>query len=259
MPNLKFGLANLLMQPGALLKNGTGGGAPALIETAPYVMANLLVDDRYTLWKSSALSTTPVNVDFDLGSTQAINAAGMLGFRPIINGGPFVDVYYQTGAYTPGGAWTFLASLSGITLNIRDDGVEFGSVNARSVRFQITPSANGTVFTLGKFFVGALSDTGAKHSPGATYTPMGNRTETPLVGGAVVLTELGDDGAEFRIPWNVAAPSIEGIFLTFQTLPGSRLMLWPDGHFFEVYLKGRQLTQTRNFQNDYDLVLGRMP
>ncbi|HXJ49417.1 MAG TPA: hypothetical protein VNF91_09645, partial [Candidatus Acidoferrum sp.] len=169
MSNLKFGLTNWLMA-GAVLKNGTGGGAPALIETAPYVMANLLYSDRYTLWKTSVLTTpTQYLVDFDLGATRAINCAAAMGFRPQSGGGLFVDVSYQTGAYNPAGSWTFLGSLTGLVVNLRDDAVEFGSVNARSVRFTISPGFANTVFTLGKFFVGTLTDLGAQHSPGAQY------------------------------------------------------------------------------------------
>jgi hypothetical protein len=131
-------------------------------------------------------------------------------------------------------------------------------VSARWWRFIFNVGAS-TQFSIAKLFLGVLADLGGQHSPGATYAPMGNRLETSLPGGAIVLSEQGDDGAEFRIPWQVAAPAVEAAFLSFQTLPGSRLLLWPDGHFYDAYLKGRQLTQTRNFQNDYELILGRMP
>src|SRR4029077_1242984 len=211
MPNLKFGLTNLLTQPGVILKNGTGGGAPALIESAPYVMANLLLGDRWTLWKPPGLAIGSYNVDFDLGGNKAINAAGFHGFRPIGVAGPSIDVSYQTGTYNGAGSWTFLDTMVGARLNLRDDGLECGQVTARSVRFTINIVANGATFTLGKFFVGSLTDMGAKHSPGTTYSPMGNRTETELIGGAIVLAELGDEGAEFRLLWLVASPTVEGI------------------------------------------------
>jgi hypothetical protein len=256
--NLKLGLTNLLMQPGVVLKNGTGGGAPALIETAPYVMANLLFDDRYTLWKTSVLAAATYPVDFDLGSAKSVSAAAAMGYRTALGTGPTIDIQYTNTAY-PAGPWTSTTpnTIANLVLNLRDDALEFGSISARWWRFNVNVGAN-TQFSLAKLFLGVLTDLGGQHSPGAVYTPLGNRSETSLPGGAVVLTELGDDGAEFRIPWKVAAAAVEAAFLTFQTLPGSRLLLWPDSHFYEVYLKGRQLSQARNFQNDYDLVLGRM-
>jgi len=260
MGNLKFGLTNLLTQPGAVLKNGTGGGAPPLIETAPYVMANLLSSDRYTLWRTSTLlASTSYNVDFDLGSNQSINTGAMQGYRPASGAGPFVDVYYQTGTYTPGGTWNFLGSIVNLVFNLRDDYVEFSPVTARSVRFVITVGGSNLVFTLGKFFIGSVTDLLGEHSPGATYAPFSGRLETPLPGGAVVLTEQGDEQGEFTIPWNYAPALVESLFLTLQTLRSTQLMIWPDGHVYEVFLKGRRLVQTRARQasRDYELVFGR--
>ncbi len=260
MPNTKLGLTNYLTSSATALKNGTGSGAPALIETAPYKMSNLLSSDRYTLWKSSILSApTQYFVDFDLGSGKSVGAAAAEGFRAAAGVGPFIDVLYQVSTYTPGGTWLFAGSIPNLAVNLRDDGVEFTPVTARYWRFQLTPSGASDQFSLGKFFLGLLTDLGAQHSPGATYTPMGNRLETPFPGGAIALTELGDDGSEIHIPWQVASGAVAQAFLTLQTLPGSILLFWADGHIYEVYLKGRQITQTRNFQGDYDVVLGKMP
>jgi hypothetical protein len=259
MGNTKLGLLNLVTQPGVVLKNGTGGGAPARIETAPYVMENALLGDRYTLWKTSAISTpTQYPVDIDLGAGFLVGCAAMNGFRPVNGFGPLVDVSYQVSTYTPGGAWTFVGSISGPVVNLRDDGIEFAPVTARFWRFVLNPGGASNVFTLGKFFLGSLTDLGAQHSPGSQYTPFGNRSEIVLPGGAVVLTELGDDGAEFSITWQVASSSVESAFLSMQTLAGTQLLLWPDGHFYETYLKERRVTQTRNFKNDYTFILGRM-
>src|SRR4051812_43769928 len=105
MGNIKFGTLNLLTQAATLLKNGTGGGAPALIETAPYTMAQLLNGDRYSFWKSSILTgpSTEYDVDFRLPATSSIAAASAHGFRTVSGPAFTIDVLYQTGAYTPAG------------------------------------------------------------------------------------------------------------------------------------------------------------
>ncbi|HXT99584.1 MAG TPA: hypothetical protein VN903_01240, partial [Polyangia bacterium] len=68
--NTKIGLTNYIAS--ATLMNGSGGGAPALIQTSPYTMSNLVGSDRYKFWMSSALAASSAfNVDFDLGANRS--------------------------------------------------------------------------------------------------------------------------------------------------------------------------------------------
>lgn len=250
MANTKFGLVNLLTQAATVLKNGTGGGAPALIETAPYAMANLKNASRYTIWKSSSLTAaTQYNVDFNLGSAQSISAAAALGYR-LASGENIsaIDVYYQTGVYAPAGTWNYLGTivaLGAASLGGRDSGVEFGAVSASSVRFTITVGASNTVFSLGNFFVGLSTDLGGIHSPEGSFQPFGNRLETTLPSGATVLTGLGDDGATWRIPWSFVQSAMRATYLSVQALSGGLVLIDAEGNFFQVFLVNRAVTQTR--------------
>ena len=258
MSNVFIGLTNRITA--ATLKNGTGGGAPALIEQSPYLMSNLIGTDRYTVWKSSPLSNpTQYNIDFDLGGNKTLDALALLGHRYLVGSGISYDISYQTGAYNPVGVWTFVATLS-VGQTVRDVGFQFGPVTARSVRFTAVPSGAGTVVTLGKFFAGDLTDLGGiGTTPG--YEPYRNRSEISQPNGATVLFDVGDPGADFTLPWPSIPLATRATLLTIQGASGSFVMVDPDGAFFEVYAKGGRVSTARRFSTLFDanVELARMP
>ena len=256
----KLGLINLLDT--ATLKNGTGGGAPALDETSPYTMSNLIVADRYTIWKTAnPPGGSPINVDFDLGSNKTVTAVGILGYRPAGTlAATSLKVYSAASAagYVPAG-WTLQATMNGISGNPRDLGAVIPSVSQRYWRFEFTHI--GTAWSGGRFYIGNPTDLGAIGDPGSSYTPFRNRLETPMPGGAVVLTDLGDPGATWVIPWSVIESSLRTTLLSLQALSSSFVLIDADENFFEVYLKGGRLPTSWRTASVYDasMELERLP
>jgi hypothetical protein len=262
MANTKLGLTNLIAS--ATLKNGSGG-APALDQTSPYIMANLKTSDRHTLWQTgNPPGGSPVAVDFDLGSNKAVTAVGVLGFRGA-NFASVTSVAISSAAsaagYPPAG-WTLQATINVSALapeDQRDFGAVIGSVSHRYWRFEFIHS--GTPWTAGKFWVGNPTDLGAIHSPGGIYAPFRNRLETPQPGGAIVLNDVGDPGADFTLPWEAIPQSLRDTLLALKYQSGSFLLIDPDGLFFEVYVRGGKVTTARRFTTTFDanLELARMP
>jgi hypothetical protein len=255
MANTRLGLTNWLFQPGAVLKNGTGGGAPALSEVSPYVMAHLLVADRYTFWRSATLpDATAFDVDFDLGSPMEVDAAGLLGSRLVSGGEPSsVELYSNNTAY-PGvpGDWTFRTDSFVGTIADRDSGATISSVTARWWRFRLNADQDWAL-SLGKFFLGKLTDLGGIHSPGGLQEPFQNRLETPLVNGATVLTGLGDDGGTLVMPWNLVLDAIRQHFLTAQRERGAIVVVDADGKWQEMFLRNGKVSVSRPSFNLYDI------
>lgn len=137
MASIKIYVANALAASGVVLKNGTGGGAPALDEDSDWPMANLLSPDRYTYWRTSPVPFE-THVDFDLGSAQSIVAAGMANLRQVdptlaVPSAPLL--YYGTGgSYPP--SWTDVGLATDIsTLNNKFE--TFGAISARFWRFEL--------------------------------------------------------------------------------------------------------------------------
>jgi hypothetical protein len=259
--NTRIGLTNLIAT--ATLKNGTGGGAPALDQSTGYPTSNLKTSDRYTLWKTGdPPSGSPVQVDFDLGSNKTVTSVGVLGYR-----GPFGTAVTSVAIYSaasasgyPPGAWTLQATINVNALfDTRDFGAIIASVSHRYWRFEFTHG--GTAWSIGKLWVGNATDLGAIHSPGGLYAPFRNRLETPLPNGAVVLSDLGDPGADWTLPWQTITSSLRTTLLSLQQQTGSFLMIDPDDNFFEVYLVGGRAETLRQFTTTFDanLALRRLP
>ena len=260
MANTKLGFTNWV--DSATLKNGTGGAAPALDETSPYTMAKVLTTDRYTLWKTAAVPAATLNLDIDLGANRAVTAIGLLGYRPSVAGiVTSVEVSSAAAAagYVPA-AWTVQATITGIVLDPRDIGAVINSVSHRYWRFTFN-NAGTAAWTLGRLWLGSSTDLGAIHTPGGLYAPFRNRLETPLPGGAVVLTDLGDPGADFVHPWAQIESSLRSTLLGLNAKRGSFLLIDSGGSFFEVYLRrGRvPIGQDSHILYDINLDMARLP
>jgi hypothetical protein len=246
----------------ATLKNGTGGGAPALAEISPYAMSNALTSDRYTLWKGPGGLGT-VEYDLAFSGNKTVTAVAILGLRlaagSSITG---LNVYSAASAsgYPPG-AWTLQSALSGpiVAPSVRDIGAVIASVSHRYWRFEfVNPS---DFFTVGHLWVGNPTDLGYVHGPGGIYAPFRNRLETPMPSGAVVLADLGDPGADFTLPWPSVQTALRTKLLTMQAAAGSFLLVDADGNFFEVYAKGGRVQTQRDFSTLFsaNIELSRMP
>lgn len=259
MANTRLGLVNWITSAGAVLKNGTGGGAPALNEQAPYTMSKLLTWDRYLYWKSATMaSPTAYDVDIDLGASRAVDLLAINGYKTASGVGIAVDFYYQTGAYNAAGTWTYLATLAA---GIRDVGVQITPVTARSMRMRVIPNSGSTVCRVGNFFAGQLVDLGGRHSPGGLYAPVRNRIELGTPGGVTFLSDTGDPGADLTLPWESASDAQRATLLALHDLTGSFIMLDGDGACFEVYVVNGRIGAERQFigRSDMSVELRRLP
>lgn len=154
MASLKFLTTNYIES--ATLENGTGGGAPALSETAPYLTSNTQKRSRRSIWQKP--SAANIDIDFDLGSDKVLDAGGIGAHSPIVSGTAGIDEFtikYATAAsgYGPG-PWTNApGAVSVDPAGARDKVVDFSSqvAAARYIRFSLVVT---TVFTLGKFVIG---------------------------------------------------------------------------------------------------------
>lgn len=240
MSNSRFLLTNLVET--ATLKNGTGGGAPAREETSPYVMERVQYGDRYCVWSTSAAPGSPVQVDFDMGSAKTVGAWAMLGCRSA-SGDPFYPDIYYASVY-PGGPWTLKDSGSFSTA--RDQGAQFSSTqSARYWRFSIVNT--GVQFSIGRLWLGAVTDLGVWHSPGATSSPFRNRIEQGQANGTFVLNDLGDPGRDISLPFNQADSALKSKVHNLYANTGSIVYLDPDDDIYEVIVKGGRVNVARNF------------
>lgn len=255
MANTRLAITNRIAS--AALKNGTGGAAPALEQASPYVMTNAQNNDRYNVWKTTSAPPGLVYVDFDLGSNIALSCAAVLGFRSYTPSTGYVntcEVYTapSSAGYVPA-SWTsqgiiYIEALS----NKRDSGITFNQVSARYIRFAF--STFGTIqFSVGRLFAGLALDLGGIHSPGGSKTTIKNRIETPLPGGAIVLNTIGDDGAEWSMPWSSIDTTTRGYWTSAFNDGQSFVLIDHEDKFYEVTNTGGQYSEAIGFSSLYDM------
>lgn len=202
---IRFSLGNLLAS--ATLKNGTGGGAPARNETAPWVMENAQNQDRTLLWQG-----TSCNYDLDLGTDTPLRLFATLGMRSSPPGGvgiSTVQVYACNAAAGYPGGLTLIGTYNPVP-GQRDGYLLIGSnTSYRYVRFNIT--ATGT-FTLGRVYAGLLDvDLGMKYSAGATRTLIRPVQRNVPGTGSPLLTRIGDDYFQFNFPYDQITETTLGL------------------------------------------------
>jgi len=211
---VRFITTNLVETVG-VLKNGTGGGAPARDEVAPYLMENALLHDRRVLWQQS--SGNPMQVDLDLGSNRNVAVAGMHGHRAIGSTGIGVSscvIQYATAAagYPPAG-WTNVGTLSFVQ---RDAISLFAQVSGRYWRFDLDGVFDA--FTLGKFLLAAID-----HDLGLNPSSQLERRRIPNVadrtaGEDPIVTLVGDIRSQFTLRFrNITATVLSKIKLAAVT------------------------------------------
>jgi len=200
MANTRFSRTNYLEAAVAVLKNGTGGGAPARDEITPYVMENAMNLDRFTVWKQA--SGAALNVDFDItgaASNKDVTFAAALGHRPTTSTGSGITSiavqWANNAAGYPPGAWNAFDSFS-MSGAARNGGIVAALVAARYVRFVLTVS---DAFTLGRFYVGQVDDDlSTIFGPGSSRSVVNPRSESVSVGGIPINNWFGDPVYEFN-------------------------------------------------------------
>lgn len=210
---LRFSTVNLVEAAGVLLKNGTGGGAPALDEVSPYLMTNALKHDRRVLWQSSAGAN--MQFDLDLLSNKTVGLGGVAGHRALVgNGLAEFSLKYSTDAngYPPvsGNPWTLAPGTSGISvgsarrdrLKILNNAGVATTQSARYWRWDILLTAGGDKWTLGKVVLGVIDyDLGILMSPGRTRRLITPHIEQRSAGLDPLITYVGDRRYLFTIPF----------------------------------------------------------
>ena len=143
---VKLFIENAIGKVGCVLKNGTGGGAPALDQNADWPTRYSLIRDRSLFWRAQAGGLGPhVGVylfDYDFGAAVNIGAAGFCRLRPhpkeVIPTTLAVDVLYGS-SYPP----ATRQSLA-LTASDSDNLKEFGPVSARYWRVEVTALVSTT-------------------------------------------------------------------------------------------------------------------
>jgi len=249
---------NAVLATATVLKNGTGGGAPALTETASNPMANLQTVDRFTVWASGASAPDPLYVHYDLGSDLSIVAVGYHAMR--VAAGASLPSSVVVGSRTAAGGYsgtpgdyTTRATLSA-GLDVES---EITPASARYWQFTINGIPGAAGCTLGKLaLITQLDNLGLVHSPGGqvTITQPQARTRTP--GGVLASTVFGNPYRSYSLPF-LAVPAatkatleaygtqgtpfiyIDQDGLAFECLPSPdfvRVLRWSPADLFDVVL-----------------------
>lgn len=255
--SLRFVTVNFLEAAAAVLKNGTGGGAPALDEVSPYVMTNAMKHDRRVLWQNSG--GVNMDVDFDLtgaASNKTVRVGGIHGHRPIagaLTGITQFSIRSSTDAngYPPvsGNPWTDVPGAVNIaTGSARDKGVIFDSdVTARYFRFALNPV--GSTFTLGKFLLGIRDyDLGVLYSRGVQILGISPNVEERTIGQDPVISYLGDDRDLWQIPYRGVTSSLAGKLDALRTLRNSFIMIDKNDVFGEFIVQRGELPHSIQFE-----------
>lgn len=243
MSTSRFVLVNLAATIGTI-KNGTGGGAPALDEETPYAMSRLLIPDRLAFWRSSASPGTAgvLNIDVDLGAATTIGFAGLLGYRAATTDAltdviVTADSVYPIVSTTSRAAFSFAGApataASGPYAPRDAGGVLSSPLSRRYWRFELSVADQ---FQVGTLVLGVVTDVGAVHSPNAVMSPYRFRSQQPLVGGGVWIDDLGDRGADYTLPFNVADLTRTNLLASLADLPGSFVFLDHQDAVAEVVL-----------------------
>jgi hypothetical protein len=261
MSNVKLGITNFLVSAqsaGLVLKNGTGGGAPALFELAPWTMAKLLHHDRYDVWRSGDLAIGSYDVDFTFGADKTIDTVAFCGYRTQYGTVSQIEVFTQTGAYTPGGTWTSRGVLDGTAqggggLGLRDDWIEFSAITCRSVRFEFSVSVNPTSFTLGNFYACDVTDLGGIYSRGGSRSIEQIRSELEMPSGVTIINQRGLVSKMFSFPWNACPTAVRTAFILAQLQPYPALLIDEIPAVYEVFMRAGKLTDALVFGSTYDV------
>lgn len=257
MANIQIFKTNVLATPGVVLKNGTGGAAPALDEDPDWPMRNLLLQDRYSAWRSKT-NNAIVSVDFDLGSAQTIIDFFVTNYRfygvTAFSGG--VDLYSGS-SYPPG---DFIDSFS---ILANDNRFVMPSTSARYWRMDVaTPVPAGGAVSC-KLWLGRAADRLIITHDWSYETRLANRrlreelrTPSGLLYAFEPAISIASNVREADLvlktatltEWNSLRDALSGADSRF-------LITDPTGALFETSLPGGRIAATRNFYGAYEIAL----
>ena len=253
MASLRFSFTNKVQT--ATLKNGTGGGAPALDQVSPWLMTNSQNRDRELVWQQS--SGASGFVDFDLTGAASDTSVGLLavlghrGAPATAAGVTSIVTRYSTNAngYPPTAASAWTAFTGGtITLGsgVRDAGAIIATpINCRYIRFDYTTA---TTFTIGRLFAGTVEhDFLIVASPGRSRRRIIPRLENRMAGGMPHYTVSGDVRYEFSLPYQDIGATLFAKILAVGSRTTSFVLIERDDAIFEAVLRDGTLTDSLTF------------
>jgi hypothetical protein len=218
MPGTRFSTkaANYILSTGVVLKNGTGGGAPALLQDAAYPMSNLLKVDRYTVWASGTSAPNPTLVHIDLGVDRALTFFAVLGMRqpPGAAGNTITSIFgTRTAGLGYSGVSTDYIDRATVTVPTTevDGGVVAASATGRYLQVKVSVINTSLGLTLGKFAVGLLDqDLGTIiHSPGAEDRLVTPQVRTETLAGFPVISYVGGPYRRLSLPFQAITTTVK--------------------------------------------------
>lgn len=260
MANIKFFYNNLLTGSLATLKNGTGGGAPALSEDADFPMSNLRSPDRYSVWVTGATPPDPMQVDFSVLAATTLKAFGVARHDTDWVDGP-VEVYYSTSAYLPGG-WSLgptFTPLAGRTNML----VESTIASVRSLRFSMSAHTL-TSAMLGNFLAYKDSyDLGHEGAAGSVDVVRKWRSRSATISGLPVINKIGVDRRQIVLSLPTVTSATRAILQALIALDDPFTIQIPNGEHVHVTFAEDQLDRERLFAaaelSSFRLVLEELP
>lgn len=255
MANIIFFKKNLLTAPTTLLLNGTGGGTPPLDQDPDWPMANLLLDDRYSFWKSSGDGSGLVTIDFDIGSSKLIGR--VLGTMLRGYGGAIpsfsVDVYVDT-VYPP----TNLVDSPVWSLNNNQTLI---GTTGRYLRFDVyVPAVVGQSLSLNLWAINDAEsrmqfthDVGLDSSLGQRWLREELRTPSGLLYLFEPAQEIGSAVREIQLVWNGATKTEWDQMKTLADLQSRFIYSDPNGIIQETTLADGRIEAVRRYNDAYDL------
>jgi hypothetical protein len=253
--SLRFNTVNFVEATAAVLKNGTGGGAPALDEVSPFLMTNAMKHARNLLWQNSGGAAMQFDVDLTgAASNKTVRVAGIHGHRPIAGALTGITAYTvksstHANGYPPVSAnpWTDCPGAVAVaTGSGRDKGVVFNSdVTARYFRFDMTI---GSTFTLGKFVLGVFDyDLLAIMSAPLERRLVRPNIEDRSIGQDPVRTYVGDPRYLFTIPYrDVVRAHVDKLDAIARLTSSFIFADWTDT-FYEAIVQGGETAASLKF------------
>jgi hypothetical protein len=178
--------------------------APTANQDAGYPQSNILLPDRYTVWKCSA-PVVDENGDLTVRVNRSLpftmGAVGLLNYCPLDGVGGVVHFYCRAGTDMEDYPWNDMG-----TLNMAEVNTEYGysvtrykSDNSKTLLQSFSSIKQFKMvfvgcagLSLGGIYMGpALSDLGVVYAPGSTEATVGQRSRVRLLDGREVVTEYG--------------------------------------------------------------------
>lgn len=260
MANIILYKANALAAAGVILKNGTGGGAPALSQNADWPMSNLLLQDRYSVWRSVGDGVAPVSIDFDLGSSQTIVDLLITNrrFYGLMASDTALEVYYDN-VYPPT-TW-----LDDTTFNaqLNDSRFVIGAASGRYWRFDIYPPPGVGQALSCKLWIGRSADKVTLTHDWSLETRFANqrlrdelRTPSGLLYSFEPAISIASNVREASLVLRTASQSDwDTLRDTLSGLDSRFLISDSTGLVWETSLPGGKIAATRRFNGLYEIEL----